>query len=107
MPHSVLKTTPSPANGSATGAMEGASKRAFGRLISLAEQQLIDCSNSDVYDFGNDGCEGGTMDEVCMYFSFKNESFCFIQAFDYATDDGVEPESACPFTEYDVREGSG
>ncbi|KAH7716045.1 cathepsin L-like cysteine proteinase [Aphelenchoides avenae] len=70
---------------SATGAMEGASKRAFGRLISLSEQQLIDCSNSDVFDFGNDGCEGGTMDE----------------AFEYASEYGVEPESAYPFTGYD------
>jgi C1A family cysteine protease len=39
-----------------TGALEGANKIAHGNLISLSEQQLVDCSWSDL---GVAGCNGG------------------------------------------------
>jgi len=48
---------------SATGAMEGAYAIAGHGLISLSEQQLIDCSTS----FGNFGCKGGLMDGAFEY----------------------------------------
>lgn len=48
---------------SAVAAMEGLTKLKTGNLISLSEQQLVDC---DV-DYGDEGCEGGLMDNAFTY----------------------------------------
>jgi KDEL-tailed cysteine endopeptidase len=69
---------------SATGAMEGALKIAMGELVSLSEQQLVDCS---FLSYGNMGCNGGLMDN----------------AFDYAIDTGMCTEDDYS---YDAERGT-
>merc|ERR1719181_2053374 len=54
---------------STTGSTEGANFLKTGKLESFSEQELVDCAQS----FGNQGCNGGLMDDGFKYIESKGD----------------------------------
>jgi cathepsin L len=55
---------------STTGSIEGAYQIATGKLLSFSEQELVDCAGS----FGNQGCNGGLMDDGFKYIEANGDA---------------------------------
>ncbi|XVF14541.1 hypothetical protein REPUB_Repub09cG0070300 [Reevesia pubescens] len=69
---------------SAVASMEGVTKLTTGKLISLAEQELVDCDTKGV----DQGCQGGLMDDAFQFIQ-KNKGLTTESIYPYQGVDGT------------------
>jgi len=72
---------------STTGGMEGRWQIATGQLVSLSEQQLVDCDRSD------NGCGGGSMESAFTY--EEGHGVCTESSYQYTARAGSCQSSSC------------
>merc|ERR1712048_44741 len=72
---------------STTGSVEGAWEIATGNLVSLSEQQLVDCDKVDA------GCNGGLMDNGFTF--LENHAACKESSYPYTARGGSCQQSSC------------
>jgi C1A family cysteine protease len=72
---------------STTGVLEGANQIATGQLVSLSEQQLVDCDGS------NSGCDGGWPHSALDYFS--SNGACTESSYTYHAVAGTCAKNSC------------
>jgi len=92
---------------STTGSVEGAHFLSTGNLVSLSEQNLMDCSSA----YGNQGCNGGLMDDAFEYI-IKNRgidteaSYPYLAATTYKCDYKAANSGATIKSYADITSGS-
>jgi C1A family cysteine protease len=73
----------------ATGALEGKWEIATGSLVSLSEQQFLDCDTTD------SGCNGGLEYQGWDYFKSHNQGICTEGSYPYKGKNGNCAQSSC------------
>jgi len=82
---------------SATCAVEAQHALATGELVSLSEEMAVDCSQS----YGNNGCNGGLMDDVFEYLISQSSSGGQDAEADYSYTAGTSEQAGkCEASEY-------
>lgn len=81
---------------STTGSLEGAFAVKTGKLVSLSEQQFVDCAGK----YGNQGCNGGLMDNAFQY--AEKNAICTEESYPY-----LAKQETCTASSCDVGLASG